>query len=72
MLLNKIDKYKCGTTREELYPRHPYLQTGGGLLKYGFVDNINPGIDDIFALIDQRSSYRELTGFMQIPIWYPG
>ncbi|KAH6664540.1 hypothetical protein B0J14DRAFT_247704 [Halenospora varia] len=65
-------RHPSGCTREEIYPRHPYLNTCGGPFKYGFVDNINPVLEDIFLLLGQRSSEQRVTIAMQLDHAYPG
>ncbi|KAF4636076.1 hypothetical protein G7Y89_g2021 [Cudoniella acicularis] len=64
-----------GFTREEIYPRHPYLhlRTCEKPLRHGQVDNINPAVETIFILLGQKTSAQKVTIVMQLPTCiYPG
>jgi hypothetical protein len=63
-----------GFTREEIYPRHPYLQlhTTEDRSRYGPVDNINPAVETIFIFLGQKTSEKKVTIIMQLPGVYPG
>ncbi|KAH6677606.1 hypothetical protein B0J14DRAFT_584710 [Halenospora varia] len=91
LLLMEIDAYRpdavwqrssgervmepAGYTREEIYPRHPYLPlpTSENALRYGPVENINPAVETIFILLGRMESEQKLTIVMQLPLYlYPG
>ncbi|TVY81763.1 hypothetical protein LSUE1_G002514 [Lachnellula suecica] len=61
-------------TKEQLYPRHPYLQLRNDEtpLKYGPVENINPAVETVFVLLGRRPSYQKITITMQVSRVYPG
>jgi hypothetical protein len=61
-----------GSSADEIYPRHPYFEKSKGSIEIGMVDNLNPVIEEIFALIGKRSLGRELTMSMELPTYYPG
>ncbi|KAH8672744.1 hypothetical protein BGZ60DRAFT_405479 [Tricladium varicosporioides] len=65
-------RHPGGSMMEDIYPRHPYLNTRGGAFKYGFVDNINPALEDMFLLLGQRTSKQRVTITMQLAHIYPG
>jgi hypothetical protein len=53
-------------TKEEIYPRHPYLVTPGNTFKCGEVDNVNPAIEDVFNTLGQWSSEQGIILCMQL------
>ncbi|KAF7939759.1 hypothetical protein BELL_0015g00400 [Botrytis elliptica] len=57
---------------EEVYLRHPYFATPIYGFKYGFVDNINPIVEDVFVLLGQRVSNKKVTIIMRTGASYPG
>lgn len=61
-------------TREEVYPRHPYLHLGTDerFTRAGIVDNINPAAETIFTLLGERTSEQETTVVMRLPHGFPG
>lgn len=63
-----------GRTKEELYPRHPYLHllTDERSLRDGRVANINPAAESIFRLLGRREMAQKVTIVMQLPDVYPG
>jgi hypothetical protein len=64
--------YRLYGLADEIYPRHRYFERAEGLISRGAVDNLNPVIGTIFALIGKRSIGRQLTVSMQLPGYYPG
>jgi len=65
-------RHPGGCTTEEIYPRHPYLGTPTNGFEPGSVDNINPALEDIFAMLGQRTSKKKTTITMRIGGCYPG
>jgi hypothetical protein len=61
-----------GFTMEEIYPRHPLLQTSDKPFKCGLVDNINPAMEDVFKLLGRRLTQQKVTFIMQLDSIYPG
>jgi hypothetical protein len=61
-----------GFNKEEIYPRHPYFGTPTDGFTHGYVDNINPVLEEVFVLLGQRISERKTTIIMQTGGDYPG
>jgi hypothetical protein len=59
-------------TMEEIYPINPYLGNPTDGFKHGYVDNINPVLEEVFVLLGQRASEKKTTIIMQTDIYYPG
>ncbi|KAF4635746.1 hypothetical protein G7Y89_g2343 [Cudoniella acicularis] len=66
-----------GYPREEIYPRHPYLHAPptrrGGLFRHGWVDNINPVVEEVFSLLQGKRApgQQPVTISMQLAKSYP-